>query len=114
MALDFKKLFQPTLLTAAAATIFTMPTDPATSVMKNGSVTMTNTDSSARTVTLYAVPAGGAASITNVFLSAVSIAAGASLTVNVPTLKAGDFLQGLASVTSVVNIQEIGGTLYSA
>jgi hypothetical protein len=31
----------------------------------------------------------------------------------VPTLKFSDFLQGFASTTSVVNIQELGGTLYS-
>jgi hypothetical protein len=47
------------------------------------------------------------------FLSAVSLAPAESLEVDVPTMDASDFLQGLASTTNVVNIQEVGGTLYA-
>jgi hypothetical protein len=113
MALEYFKLFVPTLLTGSAATIYTMPATPVTTVMKNLRVRLTNTDTSARAVTLYAVPAAGSASATNMFLPAVSIPAGGYLDVDVPTLKFSDFLQGFASTTSVVNIQELGGTLYS-
>lgn len=112
MSNTYVKLFAPTLLTASATTIYTMPSVAGT-VIKNFIVRVTNTDSSARTVTLYAVPDGGSASATNVFFSAVSLAPGESQEVNVPTLDASDTLQGLASTTSVVNIQEAGGTLYA-
>lgn len=113
MALEYVKLFSPTLLTAAAAIIYTMPASPATTVIKNLRVRLTNTDSTARAVTLYAVPNAGSPTVTNMFLSAVSLAAGASLDIDVPTLDISDTLQGFASTTSVVNIQELGGTLFS-
>lgn len=112
MSNTYVKLFAPTLLTGSASTIYTMPAIAGT-VLKNLIVRVTNTDSSARTVTLYAVPNGDTASVTNVFFNAVSLAPGESQEVNVPTIDASDTLQGLASTTSVVNIQEAGGTLYA-
>jgi hypothetical protein len=113
MALDFRKLFAPALLGTSASVIYTMPATPTTSVIKNLRVRLTNTDTVARAVTLYAVPDAGSPSATNNFLPNISLAAGSFLDVDVPTLDVSDTLQGLASAASVVNIQEIGGTLYS-
>lgn len=113
MALSFVKLFAPTLLTTSTATIYTMPATPLSSVIKNMRVRITNTDTVAQSATLYAVPDGGSATATNTFLPTVSIAAGQFLDVDVPTLDISDTLQGKASANSVVNIQEIGGTLFS-
>lgn len=113
MAISFSKLFAPALLAGVVGNVFTMPASPSTTVLKNGRVRLTNTTAGAVSATLYAVPSGGAPSTTNMFLSAVSLAAGASLDVDVPTLAAGDQLQGFASAAASINIQEAGGVLYS-
>lgn len=113
MALSFLKLFAPTLITNAAATVYTMPSSPTGTVLRNGRVRLTNFDTTARAVTLYAVPSGGSASTTNEFLPAVGIAPGAFLDVDVPQLSVGDFIQALADVTNKVNIQSLDGVLQS-
>lgn len=113
MALSYKKLFPPTLLTATVAVIFTMPDKPATTVVKNLRVRLTNTSALAVAVTLHHVPDGDSPSVTNMFLPATSIAPTGVLEVDVPTMDILDTLQGFAGTTGVINIQEVGGVLYS-
>ena len=90
-----------------------MPGTPATSLLRNGRVLLTNTDTVAHAVTLYAVPSGGSASATNQFLSAVSVAPNSSLPVDVPQMQINDFIQGFADLTNKVNIQALDGVLQS-
>lgn len=113
MALSFVKLFAPQMLAATASTVYTMPSSPSTSLLRNGRVRLTNIDTVAHSVTLYAVPSGGSASTTNECLPAVSIAQNAYLDVDIPQLAVSDFLQGLADVANKVNIQAIDGVLQS-
>lgn len=113
MSIQFLKLFSPALLTGSAATIYTMPSLPISSLLRNGRVLLTNIDSVAHAVTLYAVPNGGTASTTNEFLSAMSIGAGQSIPVDVPQLGFGDFLQGFADTGAKVNIQALDGVIQS-
>jgi len=113
MALSFTKLFQPALLGNAAATVYTMPATPATTLLRNGRVLLTNIDTVAHAVTLYAVPSGGSASTTNEFLPAVSVPANGTLPVDVPQLAISDFIQGFADTANKVNIQALDGVLQS-
>lgn len=113
MAVTVSQLFTPQVLAGAAAVLYTMPTSPASSVLKNGRVRLTNTTGGALTVTLYADVAANASGTANCFLNAVSIAANGYLDTDIPTLKAGDTLRGFASATPGITMHELGGVLYS-
>jgi hypothetical protein len=69
--------------------------------------TFTNTDTVARTITVYRVPSGGAAAAGNLIIQAQSLSAGQSY--DPPSLKnmvlnPGETLQALASTAAVVNV----------
>lgn len=112
MALAFSKLFDAIQLTTTAATLYAMPASPA-QVLKNGRVRFTNTTAGAITVTVHIVPGAGAAADANAFLKAYSIAANSYLDVDIPTMKASDSLQALASANTSITAHELGGVLYS-
>lgn len=113
MALSISQLFAPIQLPAAAAVLYVMPTDPVTSVLKNGRVRLTNTTGAAVSVTLYADASATASSAANCCLNAVSIAANGYLDIDLPTMRAGDTLRGFASAATSITMHEIGGTLFS-
>jgi len=112
MTTSAKKLFSPALLTASAATYYTAPANTHTILKK---LTFTNTDTVARTITVYLVPSAGSASATNTLTSAQTIAPGATYECfegEGHVLNPGDFLQALASTATVVNIQGSGVEIY--
>lgn len=113
MAISIIQLFAPTVLTTAAATLFTCPVSPTTNILRNGRMRFLNTTAGAITVTAYAVPAAGTAGVGNAFLSAQSIAGGAFFDSDIPVLKAGDFLQALASANTSITVTELDGVLFS-
>lgn len=113
MALTFSQLFTPVQLPNAVAVLYTPPVDPATSVIKNGRVRLTNTTAGAVSATLYAAASATASSAANCFLNAVSIAANGYLDVDLPTLKAGDTLRGFASAAASITMHEMGGVIFS-
>ncbi len=98
------------LLTDSAVTLYTANTRTApigaVCRAKLMGIVFCNTDSSARTVTLYIITTGGSAGTSNTILAAASIAAGTTWVFDPGpygiTLAAGDFIQGKASVTNVV------------
>jgi len=113
MALTYGKLFEPAQLTTSAATYYTVPTSPPTSLLRNGRIRLSNNTAGAVTVTVYAVPASGAASATNAILSAYSLAANSALDIDLPQMKAGDFLQALAGAATSISIHSIDGVIFS-
>ena len=113
MAVTITQLFTPVVLPDAVDVLFTMPVAPASTVLKNGRVRLTNTSGSAVTVTLYADASATASSAANCCLDDYSIAAGEFLDLDIPTLRAGDTLRGFASAASSVTMHELGGTLFS-
>jgi hypothetical protein len=113
MALSVVQLFAPVALPNAVAVLYTMPTSPATSVLKNGRVRLTNTSGAAVPVTLYADASGNASVAANCCLNAKSVAANDFLDVDLPTMKAGDTLRGFAGTAAVITMHELGGILYS-
>lgn len=112
MALTISQLFTPQVLPTSAAVLYTVPATPATTVLKNGRVRLTNTTAGAIAVTLHSAAAADATAAGNAFLFGVSIAAGVSLDVDLPTMRAGDTLRGFSSAAGIT-MHEAGGALYS-
>lgn len=92
-------------LTASAATYYGPVAANTKAIPKK--LTFTNTDTSARTVTVYLVPSGGTAGTTNILISARSIGAGETydcFEVVGQVLLTGGFIQALADVAAKVTI----------
>lgn len=113
MAVSVPVLFNPTVLTAAAATIYTVPAAPPTLVAGNVRVRFTNTTAGAVSVTAYGIPSGGSAAAGNQFLNAVSIAGNAYLDVDVPALGPGGFMQALAGAVTSITVHQLNAVLFS-
>lgn len=113
MSITYSAFFAPTVLGVAAATLTTVPTSPASTLLRGGRIRLTNTTAGAVTATLYAVPLAGTAAAGNAFLSAKSIAANDYLDVDVPIMPAGSFIQGLAGAATSITAHMISGGLYS-
>lgn len=113
MSITYSNFFAPTVLGAAAATLYTVPATPTSNLLRGGRIRLTNTTAGAITVTLYAVPAAGAAAAGNAFVSAKSIAANDYLDVDVPIMPAGAFIQALASAGTSITAHMISGGIYS-
>ena len=106
MAMTQTKLHAPSQLGTSAATLYTVP-GSTTTILKQ--VALCNTASSARTVSIYLVPSGGSAGVTNAVLYDVSVDAKSTTFVNLSAVMAtGDILQGSASVASSVTIHSFG------
>lgn len=113
MALTISQLFTPVQLTNADAVLFTMPAAPASLVCQNMRVRLTNTDTVAHTVTLNVDASGNASGVANRCLSAKSIAGSDYLDVDIPVMKAGDTLRGLADTAAKVTIHQLSGSYWS-
>lgn len=112
MALTFLKLFQPIQLAGAAAAIFTV-TGPASQLLRNGRVRLTNTTSGAVAATLYAVPSAGSAGAANEFFAGQSVAPNSYVDVDVPQLAIGDAIWGFAGSASSISLSAMDGVLQS-
>lgn len=113
MALTFSKLFEPAQLTTAAATYYTVSASPTTNLLRNGRIRLSNNTAGAVTATVHAVPSGGSASDTNAILKAYSIGANSYIDLDLPLMKAGDFLQALAGAATSISIHAIDGVVIS-
>lgn len=97
-------------LSGSNATLYTAPSDTSPTGSTQGallkSLILCNTDSSARTVTIYLVESGGTAAANRALFSALNIPAGTTVTLIFPDdtcpLDSGETVQGLASSASVV------------
>lgn len=108
MAVTAKVLINSKNAASSATTEYTTPVGTRTIV---DSFTATNTDASARTLSVYLVPSGGSAGASNLIIKELSIAAGETKEVTSlqkQILAAGDVISVLASVASVVVIRASG------
>lgn len=113
MTISYSQFMGPTVLTAVAATLFTVPVSPVSTLLRGGRVRLANTTAAPVSVTLYAVPPAGAAAAANAFVSGKTIAANDYLDVDVPLMGAGAFVQGLAGVATSITVHMISGSLFS-
>lgn len=103
-----KRLFSPTQLGVAAATLYTCPVNQKVIITK---LTFTNTSALAATVTIYIIPNGGAASDTNTISKTRALAPGEawdSTEAENHILEAGDFIQALASAATSISAMGSG------
>lgn len=112
MAVQVPKLFDMVALGTVAATLYTVPANPATIVLANARLRISNTGTAAAAVTLYAVANAGTAAPANAFLPGESVAGNSHLDVDVPTLGPGGTIQGFAG-TTLVAIGPLSGVLFS-
>lgn len=103
-----KRLVDGSQLTASAATYYTTPANTLSTI---AAMSVTNTTATARTVTVYLVPSGGSAGVTNCVCSARTVAPGE--TFNVPgaigqTLAAGGFISALADSATALTLVASG------
>lgn len=113
MAITYAKFFPPTVLTTSAATLYIVPAQPTTNLLRGGRIRLTNTTSGAVSVTAYAVPFGGAAGDGNAFLKGRSIPANDYIDVDLPIMGPGDFVQALAGAATSITAHAIGGGVFS-
>ena len=113
MTISYSRFMTPTVLTAAAATMFTAQASPATTLLRGARMRFTNTTAGPVTVTAYAVPFGGAAAAGNAFVSAKTIAANDYLDVDLPILGPADFIQALAGAATSITATMISGSYFS-
>lgn len=103
-----KKLIPGSQLTASVATYYTAPTNTKTLVKK---LTLTNNDTSARSVTIYLVPSGGSSGVTNILSNAVAVAPLSTyeaFEAEGHIVPAGGTIQAFADVAAKVTIQASG------
>ena len=113
MSITYTNFFPPTVLGVAAATLYTVPSTPSSSLLRGGRIRVTNTTGAAQTATLYAVPFGGTAAAGNSFASAVSVPANNYLDIDVPIMPAQSFIQALAGAANAITAHMLAGGVYS-
>jgi hypothetical protein len=113
MAITYISFFAPTVLTTSAATLFTVPATPTSTLLRGGRVRFTNTTAGAVTVTAYAVPSAGTAAAGNAIISGKSIAANDYIDVDLPLMGPSAFLQALASANTSITAHMISGSYFS-
>lgn len=113
MTISYTAFFTPVALGTSAATIYTVPAAPLTTLLRGGRIRLANTTAGAVTASLYAVPLAGAAADGNAFVKLKSIAANDYLDVDVPLMPAGAFIQGLAGAATSITASMISGSLFS-
>ena len=112
MSITYTTFFNPTVLTTSAATLYTVPASPSSTVLRGGRLRLANTTAGAVTVTLYAVPLAGSAAAGNAFVSGKTISANDFLDVDVPLMGPGAFIQGLAGAATSITAHMISGSLF--
>lgn len=113
MAITYQRFFAPQLIPAADTVVYQVATNPPQLVLKSLRVRLANTTNAAATVTLNAVPAGGAAGAANTCLPGITINAGDWLDVDVPDMAAGDALHALSGTANAITISQLDGFLKS-
>jgi hypothetical protein len=113
MTISYSNFFAPTVLTTSAVTLFVVPTQPASTLLRGGRIRLTNTTAVAATVTLYAVPLAGTAGVGNAFVSSKPVAANDFLDVDVPIMNAGSFVQALSGTATSITANPISGSYFS-
>jgi len=114
MALTFSQLFASKQVASASPdTLFTLPTTPGNTILRNGRVRFVNTTAGAVTIKSWAVPLSGTAADANVLLPTTSIAANSYLDVDLPVMAAGGFVQAQAGAATSITAEHLDGFMQS-
>jgi hypothetical protein len=114
MSLSFSQLFASKQVNNAAAdTLFTLPTSPANTVLRNGRIRFVNTTAGFVTIKAWAVPPAGATADANVMLPTTSVGVNGFVDVDVPMLPAGYSVQAQAGAAASITAHFLDGFLQS-
>lgn len=113
MTVLVSQLFGPTVLTASAATIYTMPTTPVGITLSRGRARFTNTDTVQHAVTSYAIQFGGTATTGTCFMNAEVVMPNTHLDVDLPVMTDGGFFQSFADAAGHITMFQLDGILFS-
>lgn len=108
MSVTPKRLAVPAQLTATAATYYTVPANTRTTIKK---LTFSNSTSGARLVTVYLVPSGGTAGVTNILCITKTVGAYDTWDCDKAsghTLEAGSTIQCLCDAATAITIHASG------
>lgn len=105
--------FASVVLGNASSIIYTVPSSPSSLTFYGGRVRFANFDTVTHSVTMYAVPSGGAPATSNEVLAAKPIAANDFIDVDVPILGPGMTIRALADAGAAVNMSQLAGFLSS-
>lgn len=112
--ISFLQLFAPTQVNNASPTIlYTVPSSPSSSLLRNARVRFSNTTGSAATIKAWAVPSAGAATDSTVMLPTHSVAANDYIDIDVPVMSAGGSLQAQAGTGTAITATCLDGFLQS-
>lgn len=114
MAITYVKLFDSNHVdNAAVETLYTVPSTPSTTLLRNGRVRFTNVTGGAVLLDVYAVPSGGSAGIDNALLYQYSLAANSALDIDIPVISAGGTIRAKAGAASSITAHGVDGVLFS-
>jgi hypothetical protein len=114
MTISYSQFFTPVVLTTSEQTIYTVPTNPTTNLLRGGRIRFANSNSSAVQVSAYAIPANSFAETPgNIFAPNLSVPANSFIDVDVPLMGPGDFIQAIAGINSAITLSAINGALFS-
>ena len=114
MTISYVQFFEPIILTTTGQTIYTVPANPTTNLLRGGRVRFANSSGSAVQVSAYAVPVGSSAeSPGNVFAPNISVPSNAFIDVDVPLMGPGDSINAVAGAASAITMSAINGALFS-
>lgn len=112
MPVSYRKLFEPTILTTSATTLFTLDANSGAvnnTVLENLVLRIMNYSASPVTVSGYAIANGGAASDDEYFVKDATVPANDYLLVTVPVMAFGGFIQMLASAATSITVHHESG-----
>lgn len=112
-AIIFKKLFEPTSLTSAAAQLLYTVESPSANLLRNHAVRISNNTSSTRLVDVYAVPDGGSASTSNAVVFSKAVGPNDYIDIEIPDLKFDDEVRAKVDTTADVVAHSLTGNLYA-
>lgn len=113
MAITYLKFFEPTVLPITTPITLMTVGGPTSTILRGGRIRLSNTTSTAVSVTLYAVPLSSSAAAGNVFCPALVVPANGNIDVDVPLMKLGDFIQAVAGAATSITAQMTSGALFA-
>lgn len=114
MAITYVKLFDSNHVNnAAVETLYTVPSSPTTTLLRNGRVRFTNVTGGAVLIDVYAVASGDSPSIANALQYQYSLAANSAIDIDIPILGAGGSVRAQASAANSITAHGIDGVLFS-
>lgn len=112
--ITFSQLFAPNQVdNATQETLYTVPSTPTVTILRNARVRFANTTSGPVTIKVWAVPLGGSVGDDNVCLPTKSVPANDYIDLDVPVIAAGGTIRAQAGAATSITATALDGFLQS-